>query len=142
MGRELREAVRSALEAVEKHMLAGGYTGKNLQHRMRGAHLLAMRLMGHPWLPRGSGFPGTGSAKRRRILHRAPGHRRGPGRAGAGGGERAAGGGAGGRAQDSTWGGGGKLPPTDNGGKTHDHVARAVGAGARTAGKLLALAEQ
>jgi len=44
------------------------------------------------------------------------------------------------RIQDGKAPGGGKLPPPEKG-KTRDHVAKATGVGARTAGKLLALAD-
>lgn len=57
VGSELQEAVRRALEAVEKQMRADGYTEENLQHRMRGAHLLAMRLVGHPWPAKAERIP-------------------------------------------------------------------------------------
>ena len=44
-----RQAVIEALEEVRKRFQVENYEDKNLRDRMRGAHLLAMRLLGVPW---------------------------------------------------------------------------------------------
>jgi len=47
------QAVISALQKVRRHPQAEGYADQNLRDRMRGAHLLAMRLAGVPWPVKG-----------------------------------------------------------------------------------------
>jgi hypothetical protein len=44
-----RQAVIQALGEVRKQFEREKYTDANLRNRMRGAHLLAMRLLGVPW---------------------------------------------------------------------------------------------
>ena len=48
-----REAVKAALEAVCRHFEEEHYAAQNVRVRMRGAHLLAMRLLGVPWPAKG-----------------------------------------------------------------------------------------
>jgi hypothetical protein len=49
MSNQQRQAVIQALQEVRKRFEAEDYADKNLRDRMRGAHLLAMRLVGVPW---------------------------------------------------------------------------------------------
>jgi hypothetical protein len=46
MPEQERQSVIQGLRAVRKHLEEEDYTDENLRVRMRGAHLLAMRLLG------------------------------------------------------------------------------------------------
>jgi hypothetical protein len=57
MADQEKRAVIQALEEVRRNFQAENYADKNLRDRMRGAHLLGMRLLGVQWPSKGDPIP-------------------------------------------------------------------------------------